>query len=247
MPVIFAVYILPFLFAFAAVFKDSEGLQPVLDNLRSSSSLVIVLIAFVVLGGYLMMRPAYDTFWYRDVKIEENYDMNSSSKDVTIRSSEYLSGLNIMHEGVDTTINDQTIFTRIEPQDGFDTTWLSVQRNMFTHSSGDTTHYDISLTLSTTFRPYTVEVTYSSGENEPRAFSTDYKFRTTKEGKKIEWYSFPDTVLHIPVSFPVIGTNNVKEKIVVTFDSLAYPMKLNGEMMYFLPRTKYTQTWVYTK
>jgi hypothetical protein len=248
LPLLFTLYILPFVFAFAAVFKDSERLQSILNNMRASSTLVILLIAFVSLGGYLLIRPTYNALWYRDVKVEENYDMNNDSTDVTIQSSEFLSGLTVSHEGIDTTMNARTTSVHIDPHNGFNTTWLNVQRFQQKYPSGDTmAHYDIALTLTTLFRPYTVDVTYSSEERNLRAFSTDYKFRTTKEGKKIEWYSFPDTVLHIPVSFPVIGNDSVKETIVVTFDSLAYPMKLNGEKMYFLPRTKYTQTWVYRK
>ena len=124
--------------------------------------------------------------------------------------------------------------------------------------AGDTTNYDIELTLRTKERPYTVVVSYSgSKEKNVEGFDTPWMFRDVPDvpsmfkradnTKRINWYSFPDTVITIPVKFQTISNDSVKEKIEVTFDTLAYPMKFRRELTYFIPRTKYVANWIYKK
>jgi len=79
------------------------------------------------------------------------------------------------------------------------------------------------------------------------AFDTPWQYRTNKSGKNIYWYSFPDSILTIPVKFSTIGNDSVKENIEVVFDKLAYPIKIAGKMTDVIPRTKYTANFWYKR
>jgi hypothetical protein len=75
--------------------------------------------------------------------------------------------------------------------------------------------------------------------------ATPWYTRIVKGARMIQWYSFPDSILKIPVSFTTAGIDSVKERIEVTFDRLALPMTVERGMTYVIPRTRYVQTHVY--
>ncbi len=246
--IIFALslYILPFLFAFTAVVKDSQTIKVWISKIRRARILVILTLVLILLAVYMITQPVCDNFWQRDVHIDQEYDMNKHTMNVNISSSEYLDGIIFNRNGRDTSIASRITKFNFEPKSGFDTNWVNVFRKEKKQKFGDTTHYDIELTLSTKFRPYTVSISYSIDGKEMNAFDTPHQFRTDKTGKRIDWYSFPDSILIIPVKFSFIGNDSVKEKIEIVFDKLAYPIEVKGEMLYVVPRTKVVHEYSYS-
>lgn len=241
----FAIYFVPFLFSLAAVVRDSPPLNSRVPRVRSVWMFASLMIVFVGFGSYLLSTPAYNNYWYRDVHIDQRYDMDSKQKTITIKSSEYLSGLTVIHNGQDTTFTTHTTHAHFLPSVLFDTTWLHVVRRDETTRAGDTSSHDILLRLAMVRRPFTVSIKYSSARGNMQSFETPWKFRTAKSTKRIDWYSFPDSVLEVPVRFQTVGSDSVRETIEVVFDSLADPMSCSGELMYYIPRTTYTSTHVY--
>ena len=244
---IFSVYILPFLFAITTVIKDSKPLYLFIVKLRSRTSFIVLTAVFVGLSFYLFSIPRFNSLWYRNVDIEQEYNMSTGVKTINVKGSEYLDGLKIESPSGDSLIGGRITSMDIKPEAGFDTSWVSVSRQEQKHRFNDTTHYDIELTLSTKSRPYTVSITYSIAGKEMNAFDTPWQYRTNKSGKNIYWYSFPDSILTIPVKFSTIGNDSVKENIEVVFDKLAYPIKIEGKMTDVIPRTKYTANFWYKR
>ncbi|MBI3364655.1 MAG: M28 family peptidase [Ignavibacteriae bacterium] len=245
----FSLYLLPFLYASVAVIRDAPELQSIVHAIRSPRILAVVGVLFIALTAYLLATPVYNELWYRDVRVNEEYNMNDRSRSVLIKSSEYLSGLRITHEGKDTAIVGRTMKVEIQPAGSFDTSWVTIGRNdSIEHPADSVTSHRVRLTLAMTRRPYTVAVSYSRDGKVVPGFETRYKYFSTKTGTtEIDWYSFPDTILRVPVEFTVPAGDSVKETIVVTFDDLAYPMKYDLDHAYFLPRTKYTSSYTYRK
>ncbi len=241
----FSIYLLPFLFTAAAVVRDSGSLQAIIPRLRSPRAGMVPAIGYALMAAILLSQPVYDRFWFKNAGVEESYDMDKSTKDVVIRSGEYLSGLHIRHGGVDTIIDARTTIARIAPRGGFDTSWLTVGRQDVRQQIGDTTIHDIELTLSMTRRPFTVAVYYVGGKDKLASFNTPWTFASDEGIRKISWYSFPDSSLKIPVKLRTVGSDSIKERIEVTFAGLAYPMDVQREMTYMIPRTRYTQGFVY--
>ncbi len=245
--IVFSIYLLPFSYAIAAVVKDSTPLYTVVRILKSRSVIIGSCAVFAVLCAYLVTIPSYDHLWYRNVRMIENVDLSKHTIDINLVSSEYLSGVRLKHAQVDTIFTDRSTTARITPHTPPDTTWLTVQRMESRKASGDTTHFEVKLALRTTIRPYTVSATYSSGKKEPLNFSTPWKYRTLTTNNIIDWYSFPESPITVPLKFDVVGKDSVEEKIEVTFDTLAYPMVGERELTYFIPRTRYVDGWVYKR
>jgi hypothetical protein len=240
-------YLLPIFYGFAAILRDSDRFNILPAVLRSRVTLSLAAFAFCLLGIYLAVSPSYDALWHRNVGISEDVDLFKHTTSAELTSSEYLTGLRIHHGGFDTTITDRSFVSKIIPRQPLDTTWLQVQRTQVKRTSGDTVTYNLSLLLHTKLRPYTVTVTYTSGSNELRNFSTQWRYRVHDNEDRIEFYSFPDTMLTIPVMFTVVGKDSVKEKIDVIFSTLAYPIDAERDLTYFIPRTSYHDEHVFNR
>jgi hypothetical protein len=120
-----------------------------------------------------------------------------------------------------------------------------VNRRIDNLLSGDTVHRMVDLTLVMARRPYTVTITYSTRNDGVPEVMTPWYTRVDKGARTIQWYSFPDSILKIPISFTTAGGDSVRERIEVTFDRLAQPMTVEREMTYVIPRTRFVQTYVY--
>ena len=241
--------LLPFLYATVAVLRDAPNLKPIIAVMRSKAFFFAVGVLFIGYAGYLFTIPSYNELWYRDVRIAEEFDMTSHSTSVGLKSSEFFSGLILTHSGKDTAISGRTTTATLQPVGDFDTSWVTIERkdSLVQPNDSSTTHC-VQLTLHATRRPYTIALTYSRSDKVVPGFDTPYSFHSTKSGEtKIEWYSFPDTLLQIPVEFTVPAGDSVKETIELTFADLAYPLDCRQEQSYFIPRTRYTESWVYKK
>ena len=245
MMLLLTLMLLPFLYALAFILRDSRELKPFVSIAGSNAALYVSVVFFVCLAAYLDVIPVYDQFWYREVRINERCDLSRHSRSVALQGSEYLKEMNIVHAGGDTTIASTITELELPPGRGFDTTWLSVGRTERHEKSGDTTRYDLELRLAATRRPYAVSVTYSSAGDKVAGFESPFYFYTNRGSTHLEWYSFPDSALTIPVRFSVIGKDSVRESIEVMFDSLADPVTVEGEMTYVIPRTVFSSTGRY--
>ncbi|HYQ87527.1 MAG TPA: M28 family peptidase [Bacteroidota bacterium] len=240
-----SVTLLPFLYALSFIIRDSRELKPLVSIIGSKAALFISVVLFICMAGYLTAIPVYNQWWYRDVRINERCDLSRHTRAVALQGSEYLRGMKIAHAGTDTSIGSTITELDFPPGPEFDTTWLSVGRSERHEKSGDTTRYDVELRLAATRRSYTVSVTYSTAGQNVGGFESPFYSYTNKGGTHLEWYSFPDSVLTIPVRFSVVGRDTVRENIEVMFDGLADPVTVEGEMTYVIPRTVFSSTGRY--
>jgi hypothetical protein len=245
MLVLFTSILLPYFWSIASVVRDSAALQMLIEPARSLPSLIVLAVAFVAYGGYLMTVPLNNSLWYNSVGVEQTYDLDRGTKEVFLKGGEYLTGVHVRTAENDTTIGGRTTLARLPITGAFDTTWLTVQRRIENLRSGDSVHRMVDLTLVMTRRPYTVSITYSGRNDAVPDVATPWYTRIVKGARMIQWYSFPDSILKIPVSFTTAGIDSVKERIEVTFDRLALPMTVERGMTYVIPRTRYVQTHVY--
>ena len=243
----FMFFFLPIMCGFVAVARDNNSLKNLGAFFASKKALAGSLLGCVAFFIYLLPRPAYNNLWYRPVHIDQKIDLSSHSTEIVLESPEYLSGIRIHHGNSDTLIETKTQSVTINPRSDVDTSWLLVDRKEQKEQSGDTTTYNVELSFSSKFRPYTVSVTYSRNEKEIQGFSSSVFSREDRHGETFRWYSFPDTIINLPVRFQVVGDDSVRENIEVVYDKLAYPMECTRELTYFTPRTKYVEERVYRK
>jgi hypothetical protein len=235
---------LPFLYGALALARLSPPLAALFRRIRTNAFLAVAGLFWLALSGYLLTVPVYDSFWYRNLAVEESYHLERGTKEVSIHSGEYLDGLTISRQGTDSTVTAKRAVLNLEPTAGFDTTWLCVSRT--STRSGDTT--SLELTLVCARRPYEVRVSYTpSGDGVIGEFSSSWVWSRRNSVCSLRWYAFPEEVLEIPVRFSAAGADSVTERIEVTFDALADPMTLALDHAYVLPRTTFISEAVYRR
>jgi len=240
------IYILPFVFAIVAVLNDSQVVKTWLGFFHSKYTFFILLILYIAVGSYAATQQVFDNRWQKDIIINEEYNLSNSSRKIEIKSSEYLDGINISRPIGDTLIKSKTTSVKLEPSDDFDTGWVKIERRIRRENLGDNSFYDIELNIKSKYRPYTISIKYNINGKDLSAFGTPFQFRTSRDREKIiELYSFPDSVIKIPIIFTITGNDTVKESTELIFDRLVYPIRIEGENINLIPRTKFIENHEY--
>jgi hypothetical protein len=246
--VLLTIYIFPFVFAAAAVIRNSASIQNILRKMRSRYVFGALAVCFIGLTAFAVSSPSFNNLWKREIKINQECNFDTQLSKISIESSEYLNGIKISAGGHDTLITTNVTSLILDSGKYFDSNWVKIERKIEKQQSDTISHYDLELSITTASRPFTISIAYSINGKEMNAFDTPFQFRTNrKQEKQISWFSFPDTLLIIPVKFSAASSDTVQEKIEITFNKLVTPMKITGEMIYIVPRTKFISSYLYLK
>jgi hypothetical protein len=235
---------LPLVYSFAAIYRDAHADLFWLKRFRTTPGLVLTSAAILGLVIFLLGRPVYDAKWQPAIRIQNIYTLGADSGLVRVNGSEYLESLQARYDGRDTTFSERKVELTLKTARPATVSWLSLRSDVNSgESSGDSLKvFTRRLELHSILRPLSVNITYSS--NLPftatSPWATGGRRRMTAESDRLKmfsWYAFPDTNLVIPVTFTVRDTQQVRESIEVTYDSLAYPVTLRKENVYIQPRT----------
>lgn len=238
----FTLIFFPVVAGIATIFRDSDVSPGIGSIVRSRWFALISLVGILVTGVVLLSRDSYNAFWFRDVEVTQRLGLDDGTRSITLTSSDYLRGVRLTAGNLDTLIDADVSRYNLDPVPQLDSSWVSLSRDMTTTARGDTTAVQTRIRLSARERPYTVSVSYSSRKNKNvESFGSPWMFRTDRNGKKtMEWYSFPDSVLTIPVSFSVVASDTIEEEWKVTFARLVHPVSVERKLTYVIPRTEFT-------
>jgi hypothetical protein len=247
--VLFAGLSLPFMHGFAAVYRGSGVDLLWLKRFRNNKGVIAISLAMVAVVVYLLTQPVYGKLWYSNLRVEQQYRVGGDTSSVVIRGSEYLSGVSGRIGGRDTLFDERSNFASLNGARDYKVSWLSVAAgNVLSSRSSDSTwNVERNLEVHSRIRPLRVNLWYDS--NEPfdvssewthGARSADPRLRETDRRKVFRWYSFPDTLLTIPVTFTLRDTQRVIENVEVIFDSVEYPINLQREFTNVSYRTVVT-------
>ncbi|MBI5215758.1 MAG: M28 family peptidase [Ignavibacteriae bacterium] len=233
-------YVLPLLYLSAAVFRTMPSFTHSLRFLKSKRTVLGTFTMFFSFAFLLTNVPAHNKIWQREIEANIEYNLETTSGTFKLRSFEYLNDIEVTYNGKRIKVNERVTEKELPFPALFDSSLTLVHRTETKNVHGDTTDYNIELTITSKKRPYKVDVSYSSSaEQKPPEISTPLRFTTKKDTRVIEWFSFPDTLLAIPVQFQVVGNDTVKEKIRVVFSELPEGVKIQGEKVNVVPRMEY--------
>ena len=235
---------LPFVFAFAGVYRDSGVDLFWLRRFGRSGGLVLAAAGALATGAVLCARPVYDRLWEPGVSITQRYQLGDARGTIVMESGEYLAGVRYTCEGRDTLLDGRSTQVTVPTQGSATVSWLAVDAAVSAPSgaSDTTAEFTRRITIHPTLRPYTVTVSYHSAspflalspwaKGLRRGSGAD-----TAKNATFTWYSFPDTPLVVPVTFTLRDSQQVSETVEVTYDSLACPVAASRPLTYFTPRT----------
>lgn len=234
---VLTIYALPFAFAAAAVLRTIPVFSSRLTFLKSRWALACTSFLFIVSTVALTNVPSYNTLWYRDIHATIKSEMNTRQTTFTIKSSEYLDGVLVSYDKKETGLKGRTTTTSLPVPSTFDSSLVTITHNEQKTEDGNV---NVDLRLTTKIRPYKIIIKYSSAiKGQIPALNSPFVTITKEDARQIEWYSFPDTALVIPIQLTIPPNNTLKETITVTFSELPAGTTIEGELCYVIPRMEY--------
>ncbi len=240
----FSLLSVPFVFAFAAVYRDSARDLFWLKKFRGNAGIALSAAGTLVTALFLLFRPVYGPLWERSVSVTQMYALGADSGAVNIVGGEYLDGIRCAVDGIDTTFSGRRTQMTLHTGRPAIVTWLSVDTSLtrLAGSSDSASVLERRLVIHSAVRPLSVVVSYRS--NRPFTAVSPWA-RGVRRGappdsannKIYTWYAFPDTPLVVPVTLTLRDSQQVRETVEVAYDSLEYPMSFDRDMTYFVKRT----------
>ena len=242
---IFALFSFPFLLAFAAIRFETPEHFVLLSRLKTVKGGIVLAAAFVVWTVYLSLQPTYSKSWKQLITVNERVDGNTMTGSAAVWSMDYLNGAHLRNAGRDTVLTSHD--RRVElGQFTVDEPWIQAERTVET-TAGTNTTFNILLTLKMKYRPYKLTVRYAGGKSTPEEVSTPLVWSPGTNSISLNWYSFPDSVLIIPISLEAIQADSLVESIEATFVQQASPVEISRGQADVMSRTTLVQEAVLRK
>ncbi|HEY4613524.1 MAG TPA: hypothetical protein VII11_11130, partial [Bacteroidota bacterium] len=188
-----------------------------LSRFRRRDGLLLAAAAFAVCAGVLTFQPTFSNLWKQQINVEQTVKTDSSQVVLTLTSNEYLNGTTVNINGRDTAISERTSRVKLGEVPLSGEPWISVERTVETTPSDTATKVDMTLTIHTRTRPFTLTVTYSSPRHELLTPQSPLAFSSTERTMTFLWYSFPDTVLTLPVQLAIAQGDSLLETVEAIF------------------------------
>jgi hypothetical protein len=238
----FSVWAFPFLLGFAAIYFDSSKDLLWLKILKQRTAGIVAVALFVVTVVVLLQESSYSQEWKPSVRIEENFNLDSSSGSLSVRSPEYLGGTRIAFAGLDTIIAGKTTEVKFEhslrlPADP----WIRIVRTVQTGRKDSMLTVDLVLNLNMKHRPILLKVGYSTMKGKLVNASSPFASGVTGGSISLQWASFPDTSLTIPISFSIRARDSVglREHLEASFMDGPVPVNVEARQPSSLIRRSY--------
>ena len=87
-----------------------------------------------------------------------------------------------------------------------------------------------------------LSIRYRAGQAELGDVSSPFVFSAEGNSIVFEWYSFPDSVMTIPISFTVSGSEPVVETVSATFKQAIVPVVVKKALSTSVIETEVTRT-----
>jgi hypothetical protein len=237
---------LPFAHAYVCVCRNTGYDVLWLTRLRSLLAPFVAAALCGLIVGMISSEPVYNRTWYNNARIDQRYRVGEDSSEFVIRGSEHVSGLKGNIGTYSVVIDNRTNYFTPKVRENSRVSWLSMTTGYdFTAVTPDSVLLTRKYTLHSVFRPLSVKVTVAGdsafGLSSPWSFN-DYDFmnRTSDRVKVLEWYSFPDTHLVIPLTYRMRRGQAMVASFEATYDTLSYPIRLSRDFTNVRYRTYVT-------
>jgi hypothetical protein len=206
----FSLWAFPFLLGFAAVHFDSH-LDLFMKQVKRRLFGIIALALFAVTIIVLSLQESYSKEWLPCVRVEQNYNLDSTKGTLSIAGTEYLDNTRLVFAGRDTLIRGSGVETRFEKALPLpERPWVEVSRTLQTTRSDSATFVELHFDLHFKHQPTRIRISYSSSRAALSNAASPYALSSTTRTVSLQWGAFSDTTLSIPLSFTLAGKDSLK-------------------------------------
>jgi hypothetical protein len=235
-----ALWVFPFALSFAAIYLDMDERHRYLRVFSRRAGLYVAGGAFAVCVIVLAWMPAFSREWKQIFRIEQLYDLSDEKGSIVVSSSEYMRNVKVHIGNRDTLLTDGDQRVVLKPIDAKPSDWLETQHTITT--TGDSIkQVSLVVHLVMKYRPYRLRVVYEAKKDTLKNVDSPIVFGTLKRKVSFRWYSFPDSLQTIPVTFSVSAKDTVTETIEAEFLQQLEPVTVEKELATYNSRTIITK------
>ncbi len=206
----FSVWAFPFLLGFAAIHFDSHT-DLFMKQVRRRLFGIIAFALFALTVIVLSLQESYSKEWQPSIRIEQNYNLDSTKGTLTLEGTEYLKNMRLVFADRDTVLRSSGTEARFEKALPMpEQPWVEVSRTPQTTRSDSATFVELHLNLHFKHRPTRIRVSYSSSRAVLSNASSPYALSSTTRTVSLQWGTFSDTTLSVPLSFTLAGKDSLK-------------------------------------
>jgi len=232
----FSLWAFPFLLGFAAIrFQKPESFA-FLGWFKKPIGGITAGAVFAGCIVFLVFQPTYSDYWQQQITVNQTFDQNTGKARVELVSADYLDGTSVRMDGKDTLLTGRDRKVRLQEAAPALDPWIRVERSVETVKGTNTT-YTMLLKYHFKHRPYRLSISYRGGNAQPE--NVDSPFAWSPEGKSVmlRWYSFPETLLVVPLKMTVVGSDSLTEYIEATFVEQLIPVSARKDLASVRSRT----------
>lgn len=231
----FSWWAFPFLLGFAVIrFQKPESFA-ILSLFKKPAGGIAWFALFAVCVIYLALQPTYSPEWKQQITVQQEMDQTSGKATIDLVSTDYLGGATVHRDGMDTLLTGHDRRVRLmEVEAGND--WITVERTVEA-SGGPNTTFTMLMKFHFHHRPYNFNVTYRGGVSIPEDVNTPFEWLPEGKSLRLQWYSFPDSVLVVPLTMTVVGADSLTESISATFVQPLVPVTVEKDDAFVSNRT----------
>ena len=242
----FSLWAFPFLLGFAAIrFQKPESFV-FLTWFRKPIGGIVACVIFAGFALFLSLQPTYSPHWQQQIAIRQAGDLNSQKVTIDLASPDYLGDMSVQIGGKDTVLSGRDRNVRLMENSFGEDPWIRVERSIKTIKGTNTT-FTMLLKFHFKHRPYTFDVSYRGGTAPPQDVDTPVVWSPEGKSVAMRWYSFPDTLLVVPLKMTVIGSDSLTESITATFVQPIIPVVVKKDQASVNTRTTMSVTEVIRK
>jgi pimeloyl-ACP methyl ester carboxylesterase len=234
-----ALFVMPFLLGFAAVYRSYKRDLFGLKRFRMKRALVPVAVLIIVCSIYLMTLPSYTSTWEQEVRVNQKYDGKDNSTSVEFVSVDYLKGISANIAGQLEPINKRKSYLKIERPLEMD--WVNDDVTFRYELDEEDKVMDVDTLLEFEKQPFTVYLKFECDlPITVEESSVEYNERGDT-GLTMYWYSFPPKSLRPRLKVRMPKDSSLTAELTATFLETPLDIQCEGDNKHFTHRAIITR------
>ncbi len=236
---VIALFSMPFLLGFAAVYRSFSGDLFWLKRFRHKMALIP--IGILIIGGaiYLYILPSYTTTWEQTVSVNQKYDAEKNRSFIEFASSDYL-------KDIETTINGKTEKINMwdckkEIDYPLNLNWLKVGYLCQPIAQAEDKIVNLNMMLEFEKQPFIAYIKLES-DNTVSVEECNVRYNQRKNNRiTMTWYSFPQGTLQPELKIRLPKDAPLNAEVIARFLETPVTISCKGENKHFVHRAEVTK------
>lgn len=234
-----ALFMMPFLLGFAAVYRSYKGDLLWIKRFRLGWALLPIAVLIILCSIYLMTLPSYTSTWEQEVRVNQRYDGKDKSTFVEFVSFDYLKEISADIAGHIEILDIPKNYQKIDRP--LDMDWVKDHVTYRMEIKGDDKIMNLDTLLEFEMQPFSVNVMFDC-DFPLTVEECSVEYRHGKDTRvTMYWYSYPPKNLRPQLTLRMPKEASLTAEITATFLETPLDIQCQGKNKHFMHRAIVTR------